>query len=138
MDDYEPNAGDCFVVSEPAPVARDVLVYVAAPLGASERWSSTVPTAILAGDRLAAAHPRLLVYVPHALGPAWDAYVAHDYEWWMSHCLGMVARCDAVLRVPGDSPGADRETALAHSLKIPVFHTQGDLLQWLEAREGDR
>jgi hypothetical protein len=33
----------------------------------------------------------------------------------------MLARCDALLRLPGESPGADREVKRARELWIPVY-----------------
>lgn len=43
------------------------------------------------------------------------------YEDWMAVDLVWVAKCDALVRLPGESSGADREVALAQSLGIPVF-----------------
>ena len=40
---------------------------------------------------------------------------ALDYETILDQDLAWVERCDALLRLPGDSPGADRE--VAHALK---------------------
>ena len=42
-----------------------------------------------------------------------------------------VAWCDALIRLPGKSPGADREVEWAEELNKPVFHTWADLLEWL-------
>lgn len=49
-----------------------------------------------------------------------------DYEDWMAVDLEHVARCDAVLRLKGESSGADREVAYAQSLGIPVFFAERD------------
>ena len=48
------------------------------------------------------------------------------YEDWMAVDLEHVARCDAVLRLKGESSGADREVAYAESLGIPVFFSETD------------
>lgn len=42
------------------------------------------------------------------------------YEEWMNHCLAWVRKCDVLFRLPGESPGADREVALAEKLGIHV------------------
>ncbi|MFC7986704.1 DUF4406 domain-containing protein [Streptomyces sp. NPDC057336] len=34
----------------------------------------------------------------------------------------LLARCDAVLRLPGDSTGADQDVALARRRGLPVYH----------------
>ena len=51
------------------------------------------------------------------------AHIARQrtYEEWMAIDLELVRRSDAVLRLPGESAGADREVALANELGKPVF-----------------
>jgi hypothetical protein len=34
----------------------------------------------------------------------------------------LLARCDAVLRLPGESVGADQDVALARRRGLPVYH----------------
>lgn len=50
------------------------------------------------------------------------------YESWMEIDFAFVTVCDAVLRLPGESPGADREVRLATELGIPVYHSLDELL----------
>lgn len=57
------------------------------------------------------------------------------YEDWMGVDLPWVAASDAVLRLPGESGGADREVALAKELGIPVFYSVHDLLTWVRFPE---
>jgi len=47
-----------------------------------------------------------------------------DLEW--------LAKCDAVLRLPGESKGADIEKDYALSLGIPVFFSIDDLLEYFK------
>lgn len=49
---------------------------------------------------------------------------------WIGVDLPWVAVADAVLRLPGESAGADQEVAEACRLGIPVFATLGDLKEW--------
>lgn len=53
------------------------------------------------------------------------------HEDWMGVDLPFVAVCDAVLRLPGESRGADTETEFAESRGIPVFHSIEELLDGL-------
>lgn len=46
--------------------------------------------------------------------------------------LCMLAKFDAVIRVPGDDPRADRAVRLAFEMEIPVFHDIDDLAAWAE------
>lgn len=43
------------------------------------------------------------------------------YEFWMARCLAWLEACDCLLRMPGQSPGADREVERAKQLGMPVF-----------------
>ena len=51
----------------------------------------------------------------------WDVIYPHTFEDWLRIDLELVEACDALLRLPGQSEGADREVAKAHELGIPVF-----------------
>lgn len=46
-----------------------------------------------------------------------------SYERWLQWCLAMVGVSDVVLRLPGDSDGADREVAEARRLGKPVVYS---------------
>ncbi|MEU4066398.1 DUF4406 domain-containing protein [Streptomyces wedmorensis] len=39
----------------------------------------------------------------------------------------LLARCDAVLRLPGDSAGADQDVATARRLGLPVYHDVAEI-----------
>lgn len=54
---------------------------------------------------------------------------------WLNVDLPWVAVSDAVLRLPGESTGADREVAFAESLGIPVYHSIRDLLDAMAVSE---
>jgi hypothetical protein len=49
------------------------------------------------------------------------------YEKWLALDCVYLVLCDGVLRLPGESLGADKEIALAHKKKIPVFHSLDEL-----------
>lgn len=46
-----------------------------------------------------------------------------DYETILKQDLAWVKKCDAILRLPGDSPGADREVQYALSQGLLVTHS---------------
>lgn len=75
----------------------------------------------------AGLHP----YTPH-LSHYVHARHPRGYETWMALDFAWVKRCDALLRLPGKSSGADREVALAREIGIPVFHSVRDVLVWAE------
>lgn len=50
------------------------------------------------------------------------------YEEWLAYDFDVIANCQALIRLPGHSPGADREIVHAIGLSLPVFH-------WPEGRD---
>jgi len=104
---------------------RKPLIYVAGPITGDP--FGCVRQSIEAFDWL-----RSIGAVPFC--PQWtvlpEMVSTRPYEEWMAYDLDVLARCDALLRMPGESPGADRE--VAHALKavgIPAVYwcTQGRL-----------
>lgn len=53
---------------------------------------------------------------------------------WMEVDLPWVRVSDAVLRLPGESKGADEEVAEAMRCGVPVFYSESDLLAWAKER----
>ena len=70
-----------------------------------------------------------LGFVPYA--PTLNHFVhmtyPHSYEEWMEQDFEWVSTCDCVLRLDGESPGADREVELANSLGKKVFYSIEEL-----------
>lgn len=92
-------------------------VYVAGPYSGDEE--ANTDQAIAAGEMILAGgyYP----YVPH-LSHFWHERHPHTYTEWLEFDMAWLARCDALVRLPGESPGAEREVAFARSAAIPVFH----------------
>lgn len=61
------------------------------------------------------------------------AHIARSrtYEEWMAIDLELVRRSDAVLRLPGESAGADREVELALQMGKPVYTSWDQLKTYL-------
>lgn len=64
----------------------------------------------------------LAPFVPHLSG-FWHFVYPHEYETWMVYDFAWLELCDLVLRLPGESDGADREVNLARSCNIPVLYS---------------
>jgi hypothetical protein len=60
-------------------------------------------------------------FIPHLTG-FWDMLKPHEYETWMQYDFEWLKSCDAVFRMPGYSPGADREVELAKSLGMTIYY----------------
>lgn len=49
---------------------------------------------------------------------------------WLKIDFEFIRRCDALLRLPGESVGAEMEIVEANRLGIPVFHSLEDVIRW--------
>lgn len=93
-------------------------IYVAGPY-TQGTFAANMRAAIDAADRLLkAGHAP---FVPHTMTFAWDVVHPNSYETWLDLCMAWVTQCEGLLRLPGHSPGADKEVLLAKELKIPVW-----------------
>jgi hypothetical protein len=92
-------------------------VYVAGPYSKGD-VGANVRRAYEAARALADAG--LAAFVPHHTH-FWHLLFPRPYEDWLDLDLAFLPCCDAVLRLPGASTGADNEVTRAESLGIPVF-----------------
>jgi hypothetical protein len=53
-----------------------------------------------------------------------------DYEDWMEIDLYWLFACDLLVRLPGDSLGADQEVAYAKTIGIPVVYSLDEAIAW--------
>jgi len=113
----------------------NVYVYIAMPYTGDEE--KNVKAAMDVWTELCDIKIPGIVVIP--ICPHWshfqDARERHkrSYEEWLAWCLAMVRKCDYILRMPGVSPGADREVELARALHIPVLTSVGELRDALDA-----
>jgi hypothetical protein len=56
------------------------------------------------------------------------------YEVWLAIDLDWISSCDILLRLPGDSPGADREVAHAEKIGIPVVYSIEELIEFVKPK----
>lgn len=68
------------------------------------------------------------------VNPLWNHYQhlrrPRPYQEWMDYDAELVRRCDALLRLCGESPGSDCDVSLAQSLGKPVFTSREALAAW--------
>src|SRR3990167_183968 len=100
-------------------------VYIASPYTQGS-VSNNVRNSIEAAETLLDCG--FLPFVP-LLSHFWDLIVKHDYDFWMAMDLEWVARCDILLRLPGESKGADTEVARAKEIGVPVYFSVGELVR---------
>lgn len=105
-------------------------VYIAGPLGHSMA-NKKVLKAMKAGNEVMNAGMHF--YIPHLMWYVNNKF-PKSYEQWMAEDFFWLSKCDCLLRLPGESPGADREVEYALQHGIPVFTTVEDILKWEKSR----
>ena len=71
--------------------------------------------------------------IPH-LSMLWHLISPHeDINFWYEYDLKLLEKCDALLRLPGASSGADAEVRAADYWDIPVFIDRVDLFNWMHS-----
>lgn len=109
-------------------MSADIWVYIAGPYTHDDPIENA-RKAILAAEEVQSAMPWLLPIVPHN-NLIWNLVAPHSLEHYYAYDLRILERCDALLRIPGFSPGADAEVAFAKDLDIPCFWEMKDLFVW--------
>lgn len=99
-------------------VVHRPLIYVAGPI-TGDPWGC-VTKAVAVTERLEAEG--FDTYLPQlSVTAEMVAPGAVPYEEWVARGLRWVGRCDGLWRIPGESPGADREETRAKALEIPIY-----------------
>jgi hypothetical protein len=93
-------------------------IYVAGPYSLGD-VAENVHKAFKAANDL--ADLGFAPFVPH-FTHFWHLLFQRPYEFWLELDNQFLPCCQAVLRLPGQSIGADKEVALAERFGIPVFH----------------
>jgi len=108
-----------------------VVVYIASPYAKGDQATNVkrqIDTAHILMDKGFCPIAPLLSHFLQMARPRGE-------EEWMQIDFEIVRRVDVLLRLPGDSSGADREVALAKELGIPVVGSIGELLDKVSPQE---
>lgn len=92
------------------------LTYIAGPYTVPDTATNVAAAIDVLHHLLDAGIPAICPHLSHLA----EQHRARDYEDWMALDLELVRRCDLVLRLWGESPGADREVDHAREHGIPV------------------
>lgn len=105
--------------------ASPIRVYIAAPYSSNPVEGTR--RALYIGDRLL-SHG-FIPFIPH-LSLFWDLIYPHPVEHWYEYDLEWLRQCHELIRLPGESKGADREViqALSMGLKVWEGETDGQVL----------
>jgi len=92
-------------------------IYVAGPYSHPDPITNT-KRAIEAGDILRSLG--FVPFIPH-LTMLWHFLKPHDIDYWYEYDNEWIRKCDALLRLPGESLGADKEVELMKELGKPIY-----------------
>jgi hypothetical protein len=109
---------------------RPLFVYIASPYTKGDQQQN-VDNAIDASERISA-----MGHIPYnpLLTHYWELRHHHPYRFWMDIDLAWLAKCDCILRLPGESHGADEEVEYAEKHAIVVLHDVTQLPKaWADA-----
>ena len=98
-------------------------IYVAGPYTKGDPVLN-VRKAIEAGEQLIALG--FVPFIPH-LSHLWHLVSPHDIEYWYSYDIEWLIKCDALLRLAGDSRGADAEVNLMFEMGKSVYFSIDEL-----------
>ena len=94
-----------------------MFVYIAGPMTHGNQFDN-FKNAIAVADRIfKRGH---CVVVPQ-LTFFWNMLHENSYEAWLAMDFQWISKCDALVRIPGLSDGADREVVFAHKSQKLVF-----------------
>lgn len=105
-----------------------ITVYIASAYTKGDT-AVNVRESLLVADKL--VELGFLPFTP-LLSHLWHLISPHPHEFWMKLDLAWIMHCDCVLRLPGESSGADAEVEFALRQNIPVFFNIDDLVAWYE------
>jgi hypothetical protein len=100
-------------------------IYVAGPITRGDQFLN-VRAAVLVAEQLRSLG--FAPFVPH-ISALWHIIAPVSYEDWLAYDFSWIDVCDGLLRIPGDSPGADREWEYAQSINKPTFIDIDSLLE---------
>jgi len=99
------------------------LVYIASPYTLGDTGENVQAQFQAAHTVMDLGHCPVAPLLDHFL----HMHRPRPYQDWIDCCLAKVRRCDIVWRLPGESPGAEKEVAAAEQCGIPVACNMSDL-----------
>ncbi len=101
-----------------------MIVYLSGPITLGDREHNFQQAAAAQKRLMAAGHSVINPMLTMRLPGAWEI----PHAQWIAHDLPIIERCDAVVRLPGPSIGADTECQFALDNNIPVLDDLDQLL----------
>lgn len=103
-----------------------IICYVASPYTKGDIQMNLVKHKLAGNELINLGYLPILPLLYHYQ----DELFPQPYEKWMDICLTLLQRADCLLRLDGDSNGADREVELAKECLMPVFYSINELEEY--------
>ena len=106
-------------------------VYIAGPYSLGD-VGCNIKKVLSVADKL--IERGYMPYIPH-LAHFWHICSPKSYDFWLSLGITYMLCCDAVLRISGESFGAEKEILYAKKYNIPVFYSIEKLGEYFYAQK---
>ncbi len=95
------------------------IIYISAPYSKGDVARNVNKVIHIANQLLDMGY---IPFVPH-LTHFWHIITPRPYDDWMQIDLAYLGRCDALLRLDGESNGADLEVEVAKRCGMPIYYS---------------
>ncbi len=105
---------------------KQLFVYIASPYSIGDKLTNvkkSIEIANILMDKGFIPYAPLLNHFQNEMFPRPE----ND---WLEFDVNWISKCDALLRLLGESKGADEEVLIAKKIRIPVFYSIEDLVKW--------
>jgi len=96
-----------------------IKVYLAGPYTNNNPTLNTYKAIDVANELVEVG---FIPFIPH-LSHFWHNYTPKPYKFWLKYDIEWLYKCDCLLRIKGESKGADAEVKLAKKIGMPVFYS---------------
>jgi len=101
------------------------LIYIAGPYTEGV-WEYNIRNVIQAAEKVYnAGH---VPFIPHTMTTLWALLHPKSKDEWLEIDLEVLSRCDGIVRLSGESEGAEIEVEFAEENNIPVYESVDELL----------
>lgn len=100
------------------------MIYIAGPYSQGDQFVNVRKVIDVAEDLMKRG---FVPIIPHFTA-FWNFVYYHSWESWLEYDKQLLLRCDGLLRVEGESVGADEEMRFAGENDIPVFVSVSSLI----------
>lgn len=107
-------------------MTQRIKVYIASPYSIGDKFANVKRSMMVADTLMDHGYIPFMPLLSHFQNEAHP----RPYEYWIDYDLTWVEACDVVLRLAGESKGADGEVAYAKEHDIPVVHSLDELNAW--------